>query len=145
MQPSKDIERVAEIWLNESVRVHNFVPEPEKFWCARLPNFRKETMKTEGYVWEEDGLIKGFMTIEVDYIRELFVDFQCQCKGIGTALLDLVKSHRRLLYLHVYVRNLEAINWYIGRGFILDKIHEPETQNPKQLKYKMVWSKPLVQ
>ena len=53
MQPSNDMDRVAEIWLTESIRVHNFVPEPENFWRARLHNFREETLKTEGYVWEE--------------------------------------------------------------------------------------------
>ena len=86
----------------------------------------------------------GGACIEVNYIREIFVDCQWQCKGIGTYLLNFVKHGNIFLYLHVYVRNLEAINWYFKRGFIIKNIHEPETGDPKQLKYKMIWSRQLV-
>lgn len=144
----KEIERVCEIWLKESYRVHNFVADDYKnFWLNKQNDFKKDTNAADGYVYEEDGVIKGFLTMRVgdSYILELFVDSDFRCKGIGTALLDLAKHRRRFLYLHVYVRNIEAINWYLGRGFVIAKIHEHETQDTNQIKYKMVWSKPLSQ
>lgn len=145
----KEIERVCEIWLNESYRVHKFVADDyKKFWLDRRDAFREETLKVDGYVFEEDASIEGFMTLEKrdagkSYIFALFVDSKYKRKGVGTALLDLAKHCSRSLYLHVYVRNFEAINWYFGRGFVIANTHEPEPQNQKQIKYKMVWPKPL--
>ena len=138
----KEIERVCEIWLNESYRVHSFVADDyRKFWFERQNAFEKEIKEADGYVYEEDGVIKGFMSMKNTYIRELYVDLQWQRSGIGTALLDLAKCCCTSLYLHVYVRNVESINWYLRRGFVITNTHEPKPQNLKQIKYVMVWKK----
>jgi len=134
----KEIERVREIWQNESRRVLDFFDEIR----SEMQNSLNDEIKnTDGYVYEEDGLIKGFMLMENSYINELFVDSHCQGKGIGTNLSDLAKHRSMFLYTHVYVRNFKAVNWYFGRGFVVAKTHEHE--DPKRLKYKMVWSKSL--
>ena len=54
------MDRVADIWLNEITRVYDFVPDPEKFWRKRLDEMKEVTRTAEGYVYEEDGLIKAF-------------------------------------------------------------------------------------
>jgi len=52
LQPKEDMGRVAdEIWLNESIRVHNFIPEAEKFWHIETPRKHKQ----EGYRGLSEG------------------------------------------------------------------------------------------
>jgi GNAT superfamily N-acetyltransferase len=138
MQPD-DIERLEEILLNESIRIYNFIRDPVSFRSARLPVFRNETLKAKGYVYEEDRLIKGFMTMIDNYILELFVDSQFHRKGIGTKLLNRAKHRRTSLALHVYEQNSDAIKFYKRHGFEEDGVHiEPDTGQPK---LKMIWKK----
>jgi len=140
----KELARVCEIWLNESYRVHSFVTNDyKKFWLEKQSDFTKETIEADGYVYEENSLIKGFLTMKNTYIRELYVELQWQRRGIGTALLDLAKQCSTFLYLHVYARNFKAINWYLHRDFVIANTHIEKETN--ELKYVMVWPKPLAQ
>jgi putative acetyltransferase len=142
LRPENDIKRVAEIWLNESIRVHNFVPDPENFWRKEQPGFIQETLAADAYVYEEDRLIKGFLTIENTYILAVYVELHCQNKGIGTSLLNLAKCCGESLHLHVFVKNIDSINWYLKHGFkIANKIVSKKPEG--ELKYVMVWSKSL--
>ncbi len=142
----KELDRVCEIWLNGSYEVHNFIDDYQNFWLKKKGTFILDTIDADGYVCEEDRVIKGFMTVKNTYILELFVESIWRKKGIGTALLDLAKQCSGSLYLDVYVRNIESINWYLGRGFLIAKINDNEAKeinDEKHLKYTMLWSKPL--
>lgn len=140
LKPEKDIERVVEIWLNESKRVHDFIADADTFWNGRINKFVSETSRADGYVYEEDRVIKGFIVLSNTYISELYVDSTWQGRGIGTALLNLAKCCSKSLFLNVYVKNVQSINWYLNRGFVL--VGTPyEEKDTKQLKYTMIWPK----
>jgi hypothetical protein len=62
-----DLSRVADIWLQECIREYAFVCEhtgqtPEQFWGSRLAGMIKSTLAADGYVFESEGQIAGFMT-----------------------------------------------------------------------------------
>jgi putative acetyltransferase len=142
----KELERVCEIWLNESYRVHNFIDDYKNFWHQRKTQFGRDTIGADAYVWEDDGIIKGFIILRGNYISEMFVGSVWQSRGVGSSLIEYAKKLNKSLYTYVYVRNVKAVNWYFERGFVVDKVHEDEAKEcgPKHLKYKMVWQKPPV-
>ena len=136
----KELERVCDIWLNESYKVHNFIDDYKNFWLKKKGNFILETIGADGYVWEEDGIIKGFMTIKDNYIYELFIDSVWQSKGIGKSLINLAKSLKKeSLETDVYEKNAKAIDFYEKREFVksLSRIEEETGQS----KFRMKWNK----
>ncbi len=138
LEPQKDMDRAAEIWLSEIIRVYNFVPEPEKYWGKRLDEMREVTGTAEGYVYEEDGIIKAFVTIKDNYIWDLVVDLQCQKNGIGSALLDFIKESKISLALGVFEDNQEAIGFFEKRGFSKTNAY---TSQEGHKKFEMIWRK----
>ncbi len=138
LEPQKDIDRAAEIWLAEIIRVYNFVPEPEKYWGKRLDEMKKVTRGAEGYVYEEDGIIKAFVTMKDNYIWDLIVDLQCQKNGIGTALLDFLKESKMSLALGIFEEHQDAIKFFEKRGFTKANAYtSPEGYE----KFEMIWRK----
>ena len=141
LQPDKDLNRVAdEIWLKESIREFNFISS--QFWREQLPKMKQDTIDSEGYVYEEDGIIKGFITIKSKehYILELFVNYVFQKNGIGTALLNFAKEQHPFLILSVYKKNRRVIRWYKNRDFF--KVSKPYKEIKTGLKkFVMEWKK----
>jgi putative acetyltransferase len=138
LEPKKDMDRVAEIWLAEIIRVYNFVPDPEKFWGKRLNEMKKVTRRAEGYVYEEDGIIKAFVTLKDHYIWDLIVDSEYQKNGIGTALLDFLKESKVSLALGIFEEHKDAIRFFEKRGFSKANAYpSPEGFD----KFEMIWRK----
>ena len=132
------MERVADMWLNEIVRVYNFVTEPEKFWRTRLDEMKKVTRTAEGYVYEEDGIIKAFVTLKDDYIWDMVVDSQYQKNGIGAALLNFIKERKTSLALGIFQENQVGIEFFEKRGFVKVGVY---TSLEGHQKFDMIWKK----
>jgi len=147
----KEMKQIEDIWLKRSIEVHRFVdPNYEQFWKDGLLKFRKEIKieECEGYVYEKDREVKGFITWENRkdhiYIYELFVSESG--KGYGTKLLNKVKELNKSkgLVLNVYMLNIKTVNWYLDRDFVIYSIREcPDEElndfncEKERLKYKM--------
>lgn len=68
------------------------------------------------WVWEDSGIVKGFVHIEGDELKELYVDWFFQGDGIGTELLRFAVS-RGCTFLWVLEHNEHAIRFYEKNGF----------------------------
>ena len=68
------------------------------------------------WVWEDSGIVKGFVHIEGDEIKELYVDWFFQGEGVGTELLRFA-ADRGCTFLWVLERNKHAIRFYEKNGF----------------------------
>ena len=109
----EDIDRVEEIWFQESVRVHNWMQDAHKFWGERREGFRDTINRVAmKLVYAEDDIIKGFIIkCQNDYIPEIFVDHQHraypngQSKKIGRALVNYLKASDSVLTASVYMLN----------------------------------------
>jgi putative acetyltransferase len=136
----EDMKRIEEIWLEDSVALHNFVPDPGKFWPRILPEFREGTLRGTTYVCEAAGAVNGFITIWLPeyYIPSLYVDLHLRGQGIGSALLDEARKLNHPLYLDVYQKDVPAVCFYLRRGFTMEsKRLEDQT---KEFKYRMEWN-----
>ncbi len=143
MNLETDLGQVSEIWLTEVKRAHLLICD--KFWDSRLSEMIKSSQKAkEKYVYEENGIIKGFITAGIntneDYILELYVASQFQGQRIGTKLLTKLKENHSKLALHVYKMNFHAIEFYKKNDFKEQErpYNCPHTGFPK---LKMIWEK----
>jgi putative acetyltransferase len=142
----QDIGRLEEIWYQESVRVHNWMDDPNNFWDKRRPDFRDTIKKSDlTLVYVEDYIIKGFIIKwQNNYIPELFVDNQYRAypngesKKIGRALVDYLKDSESVLTASVYMLNHNAIKFYIKNDFVITKLY---TEDTGFCKFWMKWNK----
>ncbi len=140
---NEDMERVAEIWLEDSIRLHDFFPDAERYWRERLPHFLMETRGAIGYVCEAAGAVNGLITMRAadHYIYSLYVDFHLRGQGIGRDLLDKAKSLSNRLHLHVYRKDVDAICFYLKQGFIISEPCYGPEEGTGEFKYHMEWRK----
>ena len=108
----EDIESVMSIWFSSTVVAHRFIPLD--YWEKNynivkdiyLPNAKTS-------VFEEDGMIKGFISIIDDsFIGALFVDSAYQGQEIGQVLINTTLNQYKLLSLAVYKYKVNSIYFY---------------------------------
>lgn len=109
----------------------NFYPifRSDEFYFRELtvPNAVRELSDAgfpRGTLVYDDGAVKGFVTVDGDEIRRLFVEPCLWGRGIGHALLTeaMAKGGRRLWALE---KNVRAIRFYERHGFRLTGRKKP--------------------
>ena len=132
-----DIDEVMQIWINENIKAHKFIPE--EYWKSNY-NFVKEILpNAEIYVYIFKEKIVGFIGLNNDYIEGIFVDTNNQYNGIGTTLLNKVKESRNHLSLSVYKKNTNATNFYKKNNFTIKS--EDIDKDTDEIEYIMTWNK----
>jgi GNAT superfamily N-acetyltransferase len=98
----------------------------EMAYLPRIPEHdrpllgRRFLARAELWVAEEAGCIVGFAGVSGNELTHLYVDPPAQNRGVGTALLDQVKSLRaEHLELWVFQKNEGARRFYERHGFEL--------------------------
>ncbi|MCC8161415.1 MAG: GNAT family N-acetyltransferase [Oscillospiraceae bacterium] len=137
MEKSQTYE-VMDLWLRTTMRSNSFV-EPD-FWEKHY-DFVKEKYINESdtFVYIEDGKIAGFTGVSPDnMIMGLFVDPNFQNRGIGTAIINYLKSKYSLLHIEIYARSRKALAFSTKLGFVIDgAIRHPHNN---EIMYTMLWS-----
>lgn len=111
-----DMEQVLDIWLQASIKAHDFIAK--EFWESKLDDMRDVYIPSgETYVHEEEGVIKGFVSLNGEHLAALFVMPEHQGQGIGARLMRKVMSVRRNLQLTVYKENEKSVRFYQKCGF----------------------------
>ena len=117
---SSDMEDVLDIWLKASIKTHNFVES--KFWESKLDDMRETYIpSSDTYVFTDNGIIKGFLSLHGDTLAAIFVSPDFQGKGIGQQLMDKAKALREKLVLTVYRENAKGVQFYRKCGFEIVK------------------------
>ena len=79
----KDIDRVAEIWLNGNLEAHFFIAE--EYWKDHFDMVKEMLASAEIYVLEDEKGIQGFVGLNGHHIEGIFVDGTerpiCSLKG----------------------------------------------------------------
>ena len=128
----EDLERIAEIFVF-NYRL-NFYPifQDDSFYFEELKvsklsaSFENELDTIWVY---DDGVVKGFIQIEKQEVRKLFVEPVLQGKSIGAGLLEYGISEKNVNSLWALEKNLKAIAFYKRHGFAItdDKKCEEDT------------------
>ena len=112
-----DMDAVLRIWLDASVRAHDFVPAP--FWESQLPAMRTVYLPfAQVWVYEAAGQVLGFYALVEDQLAAIFVAPQQQGQGVGSALMQHAKSQRPQLELQVYRANHASRAFYRAHGWV---------------------------
>ena len=77
----------------------------------------------------DDGTVKGFIHIDNQEIKKLFVEPALQGQSIGSKLLNYAISEYNVNYLWALEKNTRAISFYRRHGFLVtnDKKYEEDT------------------
>ncbi len=114
-----DIDQVISIWLEASITAHDFIESA--FWKSKAKDMREIYIPSgETYVFEEEEIIKGFVSMYKDTIAAIFVSPNYQGIGIGTQLMTKSKEIREKLNLAVYTENHKSIEFYKKCGFKIE-------------------------
>jgi len=116
-----DMNQVINIWLDASIKAHSFINE--EFWRSKAKEMREIYIPSgETYVFEEEHIVKGFMSLKKDTLAAIFVSPNEQRKGIGKKLILKAKQLRKNLNLTVYKENTDSVEFYKKSGFkIIDE------------------------
>ncbi len=121
---SRDSQRAMQLWLNGNLQAHDFIPA--KFWESNAPSVYEQLLQADGYVYEADGEILGFVGMQGNYLAGIFVDAKSRSLGIGKKLLNHIKSRYSTFFLHVYQANRRAVAFYQREGLSIasEGVHE---------------------
>ncbi len=133
----KDVNRVAELWLDTNLKAHDFIPA--QYWRSNYDLVKEMLSQAEVYVYEDGQKIQGFIGLDGDYIEGIFVSDEMQSQGIGKALIDFVKAQKTKLRLNVYQKNVRATHFYQKEGFEIQCEGLDEATGEKD--YEMLWWK----
>jgi len=106
-----DIDQIINIWLDASIKAHGFIEK--SFWQSKVQDMKEIYLPaSENYVYEENNIIKAFLSLHKNTLAALFVSPDFQGTGIGTQLIKKAKSIQNNLNLTVYKENIKSINFY---------------------------------
>ena len=116
-----DLARIAEIEVfNYRLNFyHIFQDDTFYFQEIQVLNVINENKKRLGQLWvfDEDGVVKGFMWVDSQQIKKLFVEPVLQSRGIGSKLLEYAVDKLGATYLWALEKNTRAIAFYQRHGF----------------------------
>lgn len=115
--PPNDTDRIMDIWLNGNKQAHCFIPG--SYWESCAQEVQSLLSQADVFVWEEEGLIKGFAGMQGNYLAGIFVDQAFRCAGIGKKLLDFIKKRYPSFSLSVYKENRRALEFYLREGLTI--------------------------
>ena len=102
---------------------------------------QEQLLQAEVFVYEKDGIIRGFIGITDGYIAGIFVDRKCRSCGIGKHLLEYVKQTHSTLSLGVYQKNKRAFSFYLREGFSI--LSEELDEATGETEYTMIWKEKM--
>ncbi|AHN26378.1 acetyltransferase [Gilliamella apicola] len=124
---SADLDKVMEIWLQGNEQAHNFIDS--NFFKQNFDIVEMLIPMSTVYVQDLDG-VKGFVGITENYISGLFVEQGYRRQGTGKALVNKAKQRYNELFVHVYKKNTDAVNFFLSQNFeiVSESINEESNE-----------------
>jgi len=133
---NQDERRVIEIWLKSSSLAHPFL---DSDFVEKVKKDMKKIYLPNAMTWvfEEDNIITGFISMIGNEIGGLFVAPDHHSKGIGTKLVNFVRKDSKELEVEVFKENKIGRAFYDKYGFkkIKEYLHEETKQELIRMKF----------
>ncbi len=125
-----DLTSVMAIWVKGNFKGNSFI---EKDYWLEIYNETKEKFMDvyDTYVFVEENVIKGFVSIKDKKIKAIYVSPSFIRKGVGKKLINFCKDKYDTLILEVYEKNINAILFFSNLGFKNKKIDIEKVHNEK--------------
>ena len=130
-----ELEQLMMIWLESNKGAHPFIQE--SYWLNHVEMVKELLPQSDVFIFQEAGVIVGFMGVMDGYIAGIFVQESARKKGIGSRLLKSAKTLYSVLSLDVYQKNQLAYHFYLKQGFQV--ISEGLDEENNEVEYHMVW------
>lgn len=131
----RDICRLSEIEISNYRLFFYPIFKNDKFYFDELQvsNMMEDYLKDETLIQQtwvyDDGVVKGFIRIDGQQIKKLFVEPVLQGNCIGSELLRFAVGQMEARFLWALEKNTRAITFYQRHGFHLtsEKMLEEDT------------------
>ncbi len=125
-----DLTNVMTIWVKGNFKGNSFI---ERDYWIEIYNEMKEKFINDydTYVFIEESIIKGFISIKDNKIIAIYVRPSLIRTGIGKRLINFCKNKYDTLTLEVYEKNINAILFFSNLGFKNKKIDIEKVHNEK--------------
>ncbi|MBG7631165.1 MAG: GNAT family N-acetyltransferase [Bacteroidetes bacterium] len=129
----KDNDEIMNIWYKSSSLAHPFL---ETSFVEKVKKDMREIYipNTETWVYEEQNIVIGFISMLDNEIGGLFVMPNHHSKGIGTQLVTFVKEFHDELEVEVFEKNFIGRAFYDKYGFIQIKKYTHTESNSEMLR-----------
>lgn len=129
---------ILDLWLRTASHAHPFIED--NFWEKHYDKIKSKYFSDgEGFVYTVGDKIAGYICVtDENYISGLFVDPDFQHRGIGTEIIEFIKTEYSLLHINVYAKNRDMLKFCTHRGFLIDGA----ALNPdnEEIEYTMIWN-----
>ena len=128
----KDAGRIAEMFIF-NYRL-NFYPifRNDQYYFDDLQVGKMDVPLQNTFVYD-DGVVKGFVQLNGQEVRKLFVEPVLQGQGIGAALLEYAVHQHGARFLWALEKNTRAVAFYQCHGFHATGERRPEEDTAEYL------------
>ena len=130
-----EIPKLLEIWESAALLAHPFL-DTDFHEMVRKAMRDMYLPNSDTWVYEESGIIIGFISMAKNEIGGLFVDPKNHSKGIGTSLVNHMNQFHDSLEVEVFEENKIGKPFYEKYGFKIIKEYVMEETNQKVLRMK---------
>ena len=129
---SHDVSRIAEILVFVKRIKYRPIFQDDDFSFGTLQvlpvarEYAQQEILDHICVYDDHGIVKGFIHTEGKEIRELYVDYFFQNQGIGSELIEFAKQKYDVTFLWALEKNTDAIRFYEAHGFLLTDVKKLE-------------------
>lgn len=135
MAEEEDLDGLVALWYESSCSAHDFIAPA--YWEQNRGVMRGLYLPLSTNLVIDDGA--GFISMMGSEINALFIKPDHVNKGLGSALINTAKELEEELSLSVYVKNQQAVQFYLKHGFTIVSTDVDEAVSEQQ--YHMEWRK----
>ena len=138
---NEDLTNVMTIWVKGNFKANSFIEKD--YWLEIYNNMKDKFLNFfETYVYIEDNVLLGFISINNNEIKAIYVKENNRRNGIGTKLINYCKENlneSNELFAKVFEKNMNGIIFFSKLQFKNTKIQLTPKFN--EIEYIMTWEK----